>query len=119
VQANGLIAHIPFTHQDPRLTAAGRRRLTAELAKPEMTAIIVALAAERTLVPPELRWRLRGDQSLRGRLRSIGPRLPGAVSSGSASSGRSSSSTQTYAPSRATPPHPAPGAAQVWLGDSS
>ncbi|WP_433616789.1 hypothetical protein ACQP2P_15830 [Dactylosporangium sp. CA-139114] len=57
-----LIAQIPFTQQDPRLTAAGRRRLTAELAKPEMTAIIAALAAERTVVPPELRWRPRDDQ---------------------------------------------------------
>ncbi|MFB9415603.1 hypothetical protein [Dactylosporangium matsuzakiense] len=57
-----LVGQIPLTEQEPRLPAAGRRRLTAELAKSEMTAIVAALAAERTAVPPELRWRLRGDQ---------------------------------------------------------
>jgi len=56
-----LAAQIPFTQDEPRLTAAGRRRLTTELAKPEMTAVVAALTASRTGVPPELRWRLRAD----------------------------------------------------------
>ena len=60
-----LVAQIPFTQEEPRLTAAGRRHLTAELAKPEMTAIVAALAADRTGVPPELRWRPRTEQFAR------------------------------------------------------
>ena len=60
-----LAAQIPPIQQELRLTAAGRRRLTAELAKPEMTAIVAALATDRTGVPPELHWRPRGDQFAR------------------------------------------------------
>jgi len=60
-----LAAQIPFIQEEPRLTAAGRRRLTAELAEPEMTAIVSTLAAGRTGVPPDLRWRPRGDQFAR------------------------------------------------------
>jgi hypothetical protein len=60
-----LVAQIPFTLEEPRLTAAGRRRLTAELAKPEMTAIVTALAVGRTEVSTDLRWRPRVDQLAR------------------------------------------------------
>jgi hypothetical protein len=60
-----LAAQIPFTQEEPRLTAEGRRRLTTELAKPEMTAIVSTLATGRTGAPPELRWRPRGDQFAR------------------------------------------------------
>ncbi len=60
-----LAAQIPFVQEEPRLTAAGRRRLTTELAKPELTAIVAALAADRTGVPPDLRWRPRSDQFAR------------------------------------------------------
>jgi len=60
-----LAAQIPFAQDDPRLSAAGRRRLTAELAKSEMTAIMTALAADRIDVPAELSWRPRGDQFAR------------------------------------------------------
>jgi hypothetical protein len=60
-----LAAQIPLAQDEPRLTASGRRRLTAELAKPEMTAIVAALAGDRTGVPSELRWRPRADQFAR------------------------------------------------------
>jgi len=57
-----LAARMPFIRDELRVTAAGRRRLTAELARPEMTAIMAALAVDRTGVSPELGWRLREDQ---------------------------------------------------------
>ncbi|MET8833230.1 hypothetical protein ABZV78_04855 [Micromonospora sp. NPDC004540] len=60
-----LAAQIPFAQDEPRLTASGRRRLTAELGEPEMTAIVAALAADRTGVPSELRWRPCADQFAR------------------------------------------------------
>ncbi len=60
-----LAAQIPLTLNEPRLTAAGRRRLTAELAKPGATAMITELAADRVEVPNELIWRPRTDQNAR------------------------------------------------------
>jgi hypothetical protein len=60
-----LAARMPFVRDDPRVTAAGRRRLTAELAKPEMTAILGALAAGRIGVPAGLEWRPKEDQFAR------------------------------------------------------
>jgi hypothetical protein len=44
-----------------RLTAAGRRRLTAALANPTMTSILTALATHRIGVPPDLQWQLADD----------------------------------------------------------
>lgn len=57
-----LAARMPFVQEDPRVTAAGRRRLTAELAKPETIAILGTLAVGRISVPAELGWRPKGDQ---------------------------------------------------------
>lgn len=60
-----LVASIPLAQTEPRLTAAGRRRLTAELARPEMTAFLSTLAAGRIDVSAELQWRPRADQYAR------------------------------------------------------
>ncbi|MGJ3227123.1 hypothetical protein ACQEUV_17430 [Micromonospora aurantiaca (nom. illeg.)] len=60
-----LVARMPNNRDDHRVSAAGRRRLAAELAKPGMAAIVSALAADRIAVPPGLQWRPTEDQYAR------------------------------------------------------
>ena len=52
-----LVERMAVTLGDHRVTAAGRRHVITELAKPGMTTILTALATGRTAVPADLAWR--------------------------------------------------------------
>jgi hypothetical protein len=60
-----LVAHMPTTGDDLRVTAAGRRLLTAALAKPEVAELLPVLASGRIDVPAGLGWHPRDDQFAR------------------------------------------------------